>query len=103
MRCLLGLRTYATTSRVRIYTRTGDKGNSSLFNGERRRKDDVIFDCLGTADELNANVGLCVAELHGNPRHEQLRATLIEIQSRLMDVCSCVATPPAGDGCEGGG
>jgi hypothetical protein len=41
-----------------LYTRTGDKGFSSLYNGERRSKNDMIFHTLGHQDELNAVLGL---------------------------------------------
>ena len=43
---------------MKIYTKTGDKGKASIYTGERLDKDDHIFECLGTIDELNAYIGL---------------------------------------------
>jgi cob(I)alamin adenosyltransferase len=40
-----------------VYTKAGDYGMTSLYNGERRNKSDLVFDALGTIDELNSNVG----------------------------------------------
>ena len=43
---------------MKIYTKTGDKGTSALWTGERRSKTDHIFHTLGSIDELNAHIGL---------------------------------------------
>ena len=90
-------RLYSSSSKIRVYTRTGDKGNSSLYSGERRSKSDDIFSALGAADELNAHIGVAVTEcrLHdGDVSLDPLIDMLTAIQSRLFDIGSVIATPP---------
>lgn len=79
-------------SRFKIYTKTGDEGSSSLYNGERRSKDDAIFQALGDVDELNSAVGLARDAIIDAGVSEQLEV----IQSRLLDAGSAVATPAEG-------
>ena len=43
---------------MKIYTKTGDKGESCLYNGEKRSKDNSIFHTLGDVDELNSCLGI---------------------------------------------
>lgn len=50
---------------MKIYTKTGDKGQTSLYTGDRLDKNDLIFSCLGDIDELNASIGLVsITSLH---------------------------------------
>uniref|UniRef100_A0A7S3VUM6 Corrinoid adenosyltransferase MMAB n=1 Tax=Dunaliella tertiolecta TaxID=3047 RepID=A0A7S3VUM6_DUNTE len=77
--------------RFRIYTRTGDSGTSSLYTGQRLPKDCSFFEALGDVDELNSAVGMAREFVLGIS--DTLADQLAEIQSRLLDVGSAVATP----------
>ena len=56
-RCFLLNRTLPIRT-MKIYTKTGDKGTSALWTGERFDKNNHIFESLGSIDELNAHLGL---------------------------------------------
>ncbi|KAJ1853336.1 hypothetical protein LPJ73_002668 [Coemansia sp. RSA 2703] len=86
------IKSYPAT--IKVYTRTGDKGTSSLFTGERRSKDDAVFDALGTTDELSSMLGLAIAHMESiADTQKQLVERLETIQCLLQDVGSNVATP----------
>ena len=56
---------------MKIYTRTGDTGETGLFGGERVPKDNVRVDAYGTVDELNATIGWAA----GLPLKEKFQAS----------------------------
>lgn len=70
---------------MKIYTRTGDKGTTSLANGKIVLKSDLLIEAYGTVDELIANVGL----LRDQKIKEETKNMLITIQDRLM-VCAAI-------------
>jgi cob(I)alamin adenosyltransferase len=81
-------------SSFKIYTKSGDKGTSALYTGDRLPKDNDIFDCLGSIDEINANLGLAREQcLRIQGLDETVHQQLEEIQARLIDLGSHVATP----------
>ncbi|ETI54470.1 ATP:cob(I)alamin adenosyltransferase [Phytophthora nicotianae CJ01A1] len=77
---------------MKVYTKTGDKGTSQLFSGERRPKNDAVFQALGDTDELNAHIGVAVEQARV-VANVYLPPKLEQIQSRLFDLGACVATP----------
>ena len=76
-----------------VTTKGGDHGESSLYNGERRRKDDLIFEVLGDLDELGSFLGLARASLCEKGFTKQ-DALIQKIQKTLFIIGGEVAMPP---------
>ncbi len=91
----------------RVYTRTGDKGDTGLVGGHRIGKDDLRIECYGTVDELNATLGLARLHTHRSAaasassdalaRGEagglaELDAILGRVQSELFNLGSMLST-----------
>ncbi len=75
---------------MKIYTKTGDKGTTSLVGGTRVSKASLRIEAYGTIDELNSYVGL----VRDQPVNELRRSLLKEIQDRLFTVGSILASEP---------
>jgi cob(I)alamin adenosyltransferase len=75
---------------TRIYTRTGDKGKTSLGDGTRVGKHDLRVEAYGTVDEANAVIGL--ARLHAGP---DMMPLLERLQNDLFDLGADLCTPAA--------
>src|SRR5947208_14928095 len=73
----------------KIYTRTGDSGETGLGDGSRTRKDSPRVVALGEIDELNSAIGVLLAE----PVPEKIRAILESIQHDLFDLGGDVSIP----------
>ncbi len=76
---------------VKIYTKKGDKGETSLYSGERVLKTNPIIEAVGTLDELQSHIGV-LRTISNNP-HWVLNE-LEEIQRTLIDISSNLATMP---------
>ncbi|NBD11347.1 MULTISPECIES: cob(I)yrinic acid a,c-diamide adenosyltransferase [Corallococcus] len=75
---------------MKIYTKTGDAGETGLFGGGRVAKDDLLVDAYGEVDELNATLGLA----RTFPLPADLEHFLQRIQDQLFTVGAVLATPP---------
>jgi cob(I)alamin adenosyltransferase len=78
---------------VKIYTRTGDTGETSLFSGDRARKNDPRVDAYGEVDELNAWLGLVRASSPDAALSAELSAEIVSIQRDLFAVGAQLADP----------
>ena len=74
---------------MKIYTRTGDTGETALFGGKRVSKDDARIEAYGTVDELNSFIGVVRAAWPESPVDGELE----RIQNDLFDVGAQLAGP----------
>jgi cob(I)alamin adenosyltransferase len=79
----------AYTSSVKIYTKTGDTGDTGLFGGGRVAKDDPRVEAYGDVDELNAVIGMARA-VELMPRIDEV---LVPVQRDLFAIGALLATP----------
>ena len=81
---------------TRVYTRSGDQGETGLVGGKRVAKDNLRIEAYGTLDELNSVVGLARvfnSEGAASPARDQLDDILKRIQNEIFDLGSELATP----------
>jgi len=78
---------------TRIYTRTGDAGETGLIGGRRVAKDDLRVEAYGALDELNSSVGAARAFLHGTTSRAELDEALDQIQRDLFALSAEIAAP----------
>jgi len=75
---------------LKIYTKTGDKGQTSLIGGTRVPKSHVRIESYGTVDELNSWIGL----IRDQAINKTYVETLLEVQDRLFTIGSSLASDP---------
>lgn len=80
---------FVTLEFMKIYTKGGDAGQTSLFKGERVPKDHLRIRAYGTLDELNANLGMALAFGADEP----MAARLTRIQAEIFQLGAELATP----------
>lgn len=80
---------------MKIYTKTGDKGTTSLISGVRVAKNDARVEAYGTCDETNSLLGLALSYLKGEkfPGKEKLEEVYHKVQTTLFHVGAELATP----------
>lgn len=83
---------------MKVYTKTGDKGLTSLIGGERVSKTDLRVEAYGTVDELSAFTALLGDRMRGEEQLCDLVPRLEEINCRLMSVAALLAVGRGGEG-----
>ncbi len=79
-------------TKVKIYTKQGDKGETTLFSGQRVSKDDPFVEALGSVDECNSAIGMALSFMK-DPELKRSREQLEVIQHTLFDLGASIATP----------
>ena len=75
---------------MKIYTKTGDEGTTSLFGGTRVKKYNLRIDSYGTVDELNSYIGL----IKDQEIASYIKTSLLKVQNELFTLGAMLATPP---------
>ena len=75
---------------MKIYTKTGDTGETSLFGGKRVKKYDLRIESYGTIDELNSYMGL----IRDQKIDDLTFKSIVKIQNELFGIGAMLATPP---------
>jgi len=78
---------------MKIYTRQGDQGQTTLFDGKRVSKNDLRVQTYGAVDELNSHLGLAIAYCGDSEQHTKLKILLQNLQHQLFDLGADLATP----------
>lgn len=79
---------------MKIYTKTGDQGKTSLYGGQRVEKDHLRIETCGSVDELNADIGMVRAGLAGQADDfAAIDEILAHVQNQLFDLGAELATP----------
>jgi len=82
----------------RVTTRGGDRGETSLYDGTRLRKDDLVFETMGDLDELASFLGLLKASLGRSvPNRRRITKDIEAVQRVLLRIGSMIATPPSAE------
>lgn len=74
---------------MKIYTKTGDSGKTSLYDGRRIDKNSVVFEVIGEVDELNSRIGVACSLCESNYLYSRV---FREVQCKLQDINSIIAT-----------
>ena len=74
---------------MKIYTKTGDKGKTSLVDGSRIDKDDIRIEAYGTSDELSSFIGLLISSI----KEADDRQFLLHVQNDMFLIGAALATP----------
>lgn len=78
---------------MKIYTKTGDKGDTGLIDGSRTLKSDLRIKAYGEVDEVNSQIGFIVSNIKGNSIFDDLEKILFDIQRDLFVLGAELANP----------